>query len=299
MFKKLRKGLSNIFKVTLSDKNMTKTLEELKLTLVKSDVAVFAAEKICESTEQQLTGEKVGAFSKKGVLQTAVKHAILELLRVEEGFDLVSKINNRPKKNYPYVIMVLGVNGTGKTTTIAKLVHLLKNKNDISVVVAAADTFRAGAIEQLSKHMKNLNTHLIKQSYNADPASVAFDAIDHAIAKKISTVIIDTSGRQVTNKNLLEELKKIKRVNTPDLILFIGDSLAGNDVITQADKFNETVGIDASIITKIDADAKGGAALSIAYITKKPIIYLGVGQGYDDLIVFQPDWFMEHLLGGN
>ncbi|MHA1744438.1 MAG: signal recognition particle-docking protein FtsY [Promethearchaeota archaeon] len=299
MFKKLRKGLSNIFKVTLSDKNMTKTLEELKLTLVKGDVAVFAAEKICESTEQQLAGEKVGAFSKKGVLQAAVRHAILELLRVEEGFDLVSKINNRPKKNYPYVIMVLGVNGTGKTTTIAKLVHLLKDKNDVSVVVAAADTFRAGAIEQLSRHMKNLNTHLIKQSYNADPASVAFDAIDHAIAKKISAVIIDTSGRQVTNKNLLEELKKIKRVNTPDLILFIGDSLAGNDVITQAEKFNETVGIDASIITKLDADSKGGAALSIAYITKKPIIYLGVGQGYEDLIPFQPDWFMNHLLGSN
>ena len=275
---------------------MEKIINELKITLIKHDVSVIAAEKICERTIQELQGSKVGAFSKKKTLQTAIQTAIYELLSVEKQFDLIEAINMRKNQKLPYVIMVLGVNGTGKTTTIAKLVHLIK-KSKITVVVAAADTFRAGAIEQLENHMKNLDTRIIKQDYKADPASVAYDAIDHATAKKIQVVIIDTSGRQVTNKNLLEELKKIHRVSQPNLTLFVGDSLAGNDVLYQAEKFNETVGISASIITKLDADAKGGAALSIAYITKKPIIYMGVGQGYDDLVRFDPDWFIEKLLG--
>ncbi len=298
MFKKLSKGLSGIFKITLSEKNMDKTMEKLKITLLKSDVAVQAAETICKSTEEQLKGEKVGAFSKKETLQTAIRNSIYQILNVEKQFNLLKAIENRPNKRKPYVIMVLGVNGTGKTTTIAKMVHLLKKEN-ISIVVAAADTFRAGAIEQLSKHMAKLNTKIIKQEYNSDPASVAFDAIDHATAKKLDVVIIDTSGRQVTNKNLLTELQKIKRVNDPDLTLFIGDSLAGNDVLVQAEKFNEVVTIDASIITKLDADSKGGAALSIAFITKKPIIYIGVGQKYEDLIPFDPDWFITKLMGNS
>jgi len=296
LFSKLRESLSGLFKVTLDEKNMEKIINDLKITLIKNDVSVIAAEKICERTIQELQGTKVGAFSKKKTLQSAIQTAIYELLSVEKQFDLIEAINTRKNPKLPYVIMVLGVNGTGKTTTIAKLVNLIK-KNKISVVVAAADTFRAGAIEQLENHMKKLETRIIKQDYKADPASVAYDAIDHATAKKIQVVIIDTSGRQVTNKNLLEELKKIHRVSQPNLTLFIGDSLAGNDVLYQAEKFNETVGINASIITKLDADAKGGAALSIAYITKKPIIYMGIGQGYDDLVRFDPDWFIEKLLG--
>ncbi len=296
MFKKLRKGLSKIFKVKVTEKNMDNLLNDLKLTLIKSDVAVFAAEQVCQQTRQVLVGEKIGAFNKKDVLKDAIKEAIHNILNVDNHLDLIQYISDRPKKQNPYVIMVLGVNGTGKTTTIAKIVKLLKDHN-ISVVVAAADTFRAGAIEQLGRHMKNLNTRLIKQDYRADPASVAYDAIDHAIAKKLDCVIIDTSGRQVTNKNLLEELKKIKRINNPDLTLFIGDSLAGNDVLNQAEKFNETVTINASIITKLDADSKGGAALSIAYITKQPILYIGVGQGYDDLVPFDPDWLIKKLFG--
>jgi len=296
MFKKMKKGLTSIFTTTLTEKNMDKILKDLELTLLKNDVAVHAAEKIVEITQKKLEGTQVGAFSKKSTLQNAIKEAIFEILNVENQFNLIETIKNRPNKNKPYSIMVLGVNGTGKTTTIAKLVNLFK-KNDVSVVVAASDTFRAGAIEQLSKHMDALNTRLIKQPYNADPASVAYDAIDHAFAKKINSVIIDTSGRQVTNKNLLEELKKIKRVNQPDLTLFIGDSLAGNDVLVQAEAFNQAVQIDASIITKLDADSKGGAALSIAFITKKPIIYVGIGQGYNDLLSFDPKWFMDILIG--
>lgn len=271
-------------------------IEELKLTLMKNDVAVLAAEQIANETINQLKGQKVGLFSKKTTLEIAIKQAIYSVLKVENQLELIQTIKNRPNKTRPFVILILGVNGTGKTTTIAKIAHLLK-KNDLSVVVAASDTFRAGAIEQLELHMQRVGVKLIKQTYKADPASVAFDAIDHAVAKKIQVVIIDTSGRQVTNKNLLEELKKVKRINQPDLTVFIGDSLAGNDVLVQAEQFNLAVQIDASIITKLDADSKGGAALSIAYITKKPIIYIGIGQGYDDLIPFEPDWFIEKITG--
>lgn len=292
----MKDSFSNLFKITLTEQNMEKILSDLRISLLKNDVSVIAAEKICTRTAEELQGSKVGAFSKKKTLQDAVRVAILEILSVQKQFDLIQTIKNRPNPHRPFVIMVLGVNGTGKTTTIAKIAHLLK-KNNITVVVAASDTFRAGAIEQLEIHMNKIGVHLIKQDYKADPASVAFDAIEHATAKKTSVVIIDTSGRQVTNKNLLEELKKIKRINEPDLILFIGDSLAGNDVLYQAEKFNETVSIDASIITKLDADAKGGAALSIAFITGKPIIYIGIGQGYDDLIKFDPEWFIDKLLG--
>jgi fused signal recognition particle receptor len=296
MFKKLKESLVNLFKITLDEKNMSKVIEELKMTLLKNDVALLAADQICTDTMKSLQGEKIGAFSKKNILEDAIKTSIFGILKVQEQFDLVNAIKNRPNKTRPYVILVLGVNGTGKTTTIAKVANLLK-KNEISLVVAASDTFRAGAIEQLNTHMQRVGVKIIKQDYKADPASVAYDAIEHATAKKIQTVIIDTSGRQVTNKNLLEELKKIKRINEPNLTLFIGDSLAGNDVLYQAEKFNEAIVIDASIITKLDADAKGGAALSIAYITKKPIIYIGVGQGYDDLIPFNPEWFVEKIAG--
>ena len=296
MFKKLKDGLSNLFKITLTDKNMEEVMDDLKMTLLKNDVAMLAAEKICEDTLAQLQGQKVGAFSKKDVLESAIKTAIYNILKVDQQFDLIEAIQSRADTKRPYVVLILGVNGTGKTTTIAKLAHLCK-KNEVSVVVAASDTFRAGAIEQLEKHMQKVGVHLIKQAYKADPASVGYDAIEHATAKHINTVIIDTSGRQVTNKNLLEELKKIKRINQPDLTVFVGDSLAGNDVLFQAEQFNKAIGIDASIITKLDADSKGGAALSIAFITKKPIIYIGVGQGYDDLIPFNPDWFIEKITG--
>lgn len=295
MFSKLKNALSSIGKKTLNEKNMEDVLDDLKITLVKHDVAYDAAEEITELTKKNMAGEQVGLFSKKKSLINALKDAIKEILSVDTQFDILKRIQNKKKEKKPYVILVLGVNGTGKTTTIAKMSHLFK-KNQISVVVAASDTFRAGAIEQLSKHMTNVGVRIIKGQYKADPASVAWDAIEHAQAKYINVVIIDTAGRQVTNKNFMEELKKIKRVNDPDLTLFIGDSLAGNDVLVQADEFNKAVSIDASIITKLDADSKGGAALSIAHITGKPILYVGVGQGYEDLKEFEPDWFVDKLL---
>ncbi|MBD3350486.1 MAG: signal recognition particle-docking protein FtsY [Candidatus Lokiarchaeota archaeon] len=296
MFSKLKGAFSKLGKRTLNEKNMENTLEDLKIALIKNDVAYDAAETIVEKTKKNMIGEQVGMFSLKKTLTEALKEAIYDILSIDQQFSLIEEIKKKKQSKEPYIILVLGVNGTGKTTTIAKLCTYFK-KHKITSVVAASDTFRAGAIEQLHKHLKNVEVRIIKGKYNADPASVAFDAINHAVAKYINVVIIDTAGRQVTNKNLMEELKKIKRVNEPDLTLFIGDSLAGNDVLVQAEEFDKAVGIDASIITKLDADSKGGAALSIAHITNEPILFVGVGQGYEDLEAFDPQWFLKKLLG--
>jgi fused signal recognition particle receptor len=194
----------------------------------------------------------------------------------------------------PAVIMFVGVNGTGKTTAIARIAYRLKN-NGYSCILAAGDTFRAGAIEQLEKHAQRLDLKLIKHKAGADPAAVAFDAVEHAKARRKDVVLLDTAGRMQTNINLMDEMKKIKRVADPSMVIYVGDSLAGNDAIIQAQKFDEAVGIDGVILTKIDADAKGGAALSIAYTIGKPILFVGTGQEYPDLIPFDPEWMTARL----
>ncbi len=301
MFSKLKQGLKSVAqKIStkeLTQEKLDKILQDLKIELLKNDVAVFAAEKVCELVSKDLTGERVGRTTKtKDVLLDAIREAIFQILRTQETVDIVDLARKKREKGQPFVLCFLGVNGTGKTTTIAKVAHLFL-KNKFTVVGAAADTFRAGAIEQLSQHMERVGVKLIKHDYKADAASVAYDAIEHARAKHINVVLIDTAGRQVTDKNLMKELAKIVRVNEPDLVIFVGDSLAGNDVLTQAEEFSKGVRVDASIITKVDADAKGGSALSIAYITKKPIIYIGTGQGYDDLQPFDPEWFVQKIIG--
>jgi fused signal recognition particle receptor len=224
-----------------------------------------------------------------------LKEVIIEILTPDREINLIEEIKTKNSKNFPYVIVFLGVNGTGKTTTMAKIAHYLKKYN-ITSVAAAADTFRAGAIEQLTYHMNNVGIRVIKHEYKSDPASVCFDAIEHAKARGINVVLIDTAGRQVTDKNLMIEMQKIVRVSQPDLIVFVGDSLAGNDALFQAKEFKKNVGIDANILTKLDADAKGGSALSISYETKKPIIFVGVGQLYDDLESFNRDNFIANIL---
>jgi len=224
-----------------------------------------------------------------------LKEIITEILTPEQEIDLIKEIKKKNSKNLPYVIVFLGVNGTGKTTTMAKIAHYLK-KNSLTSVAAAGDTFRAGAIEQLTYHMDNVGIRVIKHDYKSDPASVAYDAINHAKAKDLNVVLVDTAGRQVTDKNLMIEMQKIVRISEPDLIVFIGDSLAGNDALFQAKEFKKNIGIDANILTKFDADAKGGAALSISFETKVPIIFIGVGQGYDDLDPFDRDLFIKNIL---
>ncbi|MHA1733965.1 MAG: signal recognition particle-docking protein FtsY [Promethearchaeota archaeon] len=296
MLEKLKKGLKKLTQKELTERNLEKKVHDLKITLIKNDVALFAADRIAELTVENLKGERVSrlASAKKRLLE-ALKGAIFEILETEQTVDLLELAREKKARGEPLVLLFLGVNGTGKTTTIAKVAKLLKD-NSFSVVAAASDTFRAGAMEQLGIHMDNVGVRVIRHQYKSDAASVAYDAIEHARAKRVNAVLIDTAGRQVTDKNLMVELQKIIRVNEPDLVVFVGDSLAGNDVLFQAEKFSENVQVDCSIITKLDADAKGGAALSIAYITKKPIIFVGVGQGYDDLERFDPEWFVSKLL---
>jgi len=294
------KKLSNVFsafvKKPLTPESLEGALNELNLLLIANDVATETADALCEKIKESLKEEQIGRLaSKSKFLFEILREIITEILTPERIIDLLEEIRKKNKNNNPYIICFLGVNGTGKTTTIAKIAHYLK-KNNISSVAAAADTFRAAAIEQLSYHMQNVGIRVIKHEYKSDPASVAYDAIQHAKAKNVNVVLVDTAGRQVSNKNLMREMQKIVRVSEPDLILFVGDSLAGNDALNQAKEFNKSVGIDANILTKFDADAKGGAALSISYETKKPILFVGIGQGYDDLVPFDSELFISNIL---
>lgn len=276
----------------LTEDKIEDFLWDIEIALMEADVAVDVIEKIKNDIKKELVGKKVkfGTDLSKVVMNT-LKKSIKDILTKDFDFDEFIKNSSRPT-----IIMFLGVNGTGKTTVIAKMAKYLM-KMSYSVVLAAADTFRAGAIEQIEVHGNNLGVKVVKHQAGSDPAAVCYDAIEHAKAKRKDFVLIDTAGRMQTNKNLMEEMKKIKRVAKPHLTIFVGDSLAGNDAIEQARKFNDEVGVDAVILTKIDADAKGGAAISIAYEINKPIIFLGTGQGYDDLMKFDVDWFLDRIFG--
>ncbi|MCF7799166.1 signal recognition particle-docking protein FtsY [Candidatus Woesearchaeota archaeon] len=278
-----------VVKFQLTEEKFEEIFWEFELALLENNVAVQVIEKIKKDMHEQLTQENVTRKSVEEVIIDTLKNSLKEILDVP-AFDLLSNI----KTKKPYVICMTGVNGSGKTTTLAKLIHYFQ-KNNISLVVAAADTFRAAAIQQLEEHTNKLGVKLIKHDYNADPAAVAFDAIKHATAKGLDVVLIDTAGRLQSNSNLMDELKKLIRVNKPDLNIFIGESITGNDCVEQAVAFNEAVGIDGIILSKADVDDKGGAAISVSYVTGKPILYLGTGQTYDDLEVFDKEKILANL----
>ena len=282
---------SKITKKKVSDKDLENILWDLELALLENDVAKEVTEAIVANTKKELLGEEAGGSSVEEIILNSVKDSIESILSAEKP-DIFKLINSKQEK--PYVIMFFGFNGTGKTLTIGKFAKMLKDKG-YSVVMAAGDTFRAAAIEQLEVHATALDVPIIKQSRGADSAAVIYDAIAHAKAKGIDVVLADTAGRAATNINLIDELKKIVRVNTPDFKVFVGDALTGNDAADQAQTFMDAVGIDASVLNKVDCDAKGGACLSVSYITKKPIIYFGTGQGYADIMEFDPDWFVEKV----
>jgi len=264
---------------------------DLEVALLESDVALPVVERIKENLKEDLSGRKVAkGIEMEEAVERSLKNAIVKVL-AQNPVNLDDFVKKHEK---PVVLMFVGVNGTGKTTVIAKIVHRLQ-KMKYSCVMAAADTFRAGAIEQLQRHSEKLGVKLIKHQAGADPAAVAYDAIEHAKARHKDVVLVDTAGRMHSNINLMDEMAKIKRVAPPHMIIFVGDALSGNDTIIQARRFNETVGIDCAILTKIDADAKGGAALSIAHAVGKPIAFVGVGQEYDDLVPFDPNWMVERL----
>ncbi len=288
----LGKEFTEGFGKKLKEEKIEDFLWELELALMEADVAVDVIEKIKKDVKKSLVGKKVKIRADIGkIVENALKKSIREILT--KNFDFDEFVKNCPR---PCVIMFLGVNGTGKTTVIAKIAKYLMD-HGYTVVLSASDTFRAGAIEQISEHAKRLGVKVIKHQAGGDPAAVAYDAIEHAKAKHRDFVLIDTAGRMQTNRNLMDEMKKIKRVAKPHLTIFVGDALAGNDAIEQAKQFNEEVGVDAVILTKIDADAKGGSAISIAYEINKPIIFLGTGQKYEDLMKFNVDWFLERIFG--
>ena len=262
---------------------------DLEVALLENNVAVEVIEKIKQDLKSALVEQPIPRGKIEQMILSSLKNSLQGLFQVQP-IDLLAKI----KEKKPYVIAFVGINGSGKTTTIAKVTHLLQN-NKLSIVLAAADTFRAAAIDQLQLHADKLNVKLIKHDYGADPAAVAFDAIKHAEANKKDVVLIDTAGRLHSNINLIDEMKKIVRVAKPDLILFIGESITGNDCVEQAKKFNDAVGIDGIILSKADIDEKGGAAISVSYVTKKPILYLGVGQEYGDLKKFDSQQLLESL----
>ena len=300
MFEKLKSGFKGLVtKVTtaeLKPENLRPVLEDFKMTLAENDVAFPVADKVCEELEKRLTGVQVKRLEdRKKIVEDNLRQVLLEVMLTDKKIDILGMAEEKRCKKEPLVLLFVGINGTGKTTTIAKVAQFFKDKK-YSVVLAGSDTYRAGSIEQLEEHAKRLNLKLIKHQYGADPAAVAYDAISHAKAHGITVVLIDTAGRMQTNQNLMNELSKVKRVVKPDLTILTVDSLAGNDAVQQAEEFHKCVGIDATILTKVDADVKGGAALSVTYITQKPILFIGVGQAYKDLEVFNPEKFVNMIL---
>ena len=276
----------------ISEEKLNDLLWDLEIGLLESDVAYSVIESIKNDIKEELKYVSVERSKISELVENVLRNAIEHVLKSSE-MDFDEFIENSKK---PVVIMFVGVNGSGKTLSIGKMTTLLKKRGKSSVM-AAGDTFRAGAIEQLGIHANNVGVKLVKHGPSADPAAVAFDAIEHAKAKHKDVVLLDTAGRMQTNINLMDEMAKIKRVAKPDLILFVGDALAGNDAVEQAKRFNEIVGIDGVILTKVDTDAKGGSALSVAYTIGKPLLFIGVGQGYEDQIPFDPQWMIDNIFG--
>ena len=300
MFDRLRKGLSSaVSKIVVTELKAEKLrpiLDEFRLNLIENDVAVPVAYYITDELERRLDGLQVKRLGdRKDLVKDTLHKVLIEILTTKETVNLLERIEQKRKAKEPYTILFVGINGTGKTTSIAKLTHFLMKKG-YSVVLAGADTYRAGSIEQLEQHSRKLGVRMIKHKYGADPAAVAYDAISHAESRGIDVVLIDTAGRIQTDRNLMSELGKIKRVVDPDLTVLVIDALIGNDAVLQAEEFHKSVNVDANILTKVDADVKGGASLSVAHVTGKPIIFIGMGQEYKDLETFEPERFTQMIL---
>lgn len=290
-FKRIKEKIQ---KVKISEKDFEIYSEELETLLLENNVALEVAEKMIQELKDRIVGKEVLKKEIEEEIKENFRNIIEEILI--EPFDLAEKIKEKlaDQSKEPYIILFCGINGSGKTTTIAKIADLLKNK-DVSCIIAASDTFRAASIEQIKEHGKKIGIKVISGSYGTDPASVAFDAIKYAKKNLLNAVLIDTAGRMHTSKNLLKEMEKISRVTKPDLKIFVAESITGNDAIEQIRSFDWSIGIDGIVLTKADIDEKGGTALSVGYVTKKPILFLGTGQEMDAIEVFDKKKFIEKL----
>ncbi len=275
----------------ISDSQFDQLFWDLEVELLENNVAFEVIEKIKTDLKAKLVDTPLKRGEVEKTILQSLKESIEELLDFE-SFDLIEAV--KKKKEKPYTIVFVGVNGSGKTTTIAKVAHFLK-KNNVSCVMAAGDTFRAASIHQLEEQGKRAGVKVIKHDYNADPSAVCFDAVKHAQQKNIDVVLIDTAGRQHSNTNLMDEMKKIIRVSKPDLKVYIGEMIAGNDCIDQIKDFDAAVHIDGVILSKAEIDEKGGTAISVSYVTKKPIYFLGVGQELDDLKSFDKEELVKKI----
>jgi len=300
LFEKLRQAFTAVAKAArerkVSGRELDELLSEFEISLIESDVAQQVAEELIQEVKKKLSGASIERSDNPALFVKESMRGVLEEVFAKAGsVDLFRRIEEKKSSGEPFVILFLGINGSGKTTTVAKLAKILKERG-ISVVSAAGDTHRPGAIEQLTEHAERLGMKVVSQRYGADAAAVGRDGYLYAKAHRVDVLLIDTAGRMQTNQNLMEEMAKIVRVVTPDFKVFVADSLTGNDAVSQAELFNKYTGFDGVILTKADADATGGAGLSIVYSTHQPILFLGMGQGYKDLKPFDPQAFIDSLL---
>ncbi len=301
MFDRLRAQFSNFYdriaKTELKGKDLDNVLDEFQLSLIENDVAVSAADFISNELREKLKDTQFARFTDPRTrVKVILQEVLLSLLQRAGQLDIFALIDKKKSAGEPAVLVFIGINGTGKTTSIAKLAHVLQKKGR-TVILAASDTYRSGSIEQLEEHARRIGVRVIKHQYGADPAAVAFDAVNYAKAHRINVVLIDTAGRMQNNKNLLEEMRKIVRVTNPDLTILVVDALTGNDAVDQGKVFSEAVKIDGIILAKLDADVKGGSAISLSYIMGKPVAMVGTGQKYDDLEPFQAEAIVKNLIG--
>ena len=281
--------------VKISEKDLSPFLEELMNQLILSDVNYSVAEKISELLRKNLLGKEIHYRSAEAEIRGITRTSLLEILSKGSPPDIYASAKAKADGGDPYKILFIGPNGAGKTTTMAKLARAFSEKG-LTCLISASDTFRAAAIEQAVFHAEKLGIKAIKGSYGADPASVAFDAIAHAKAQGINVVLIDSAGRQETNRNLIEELKKMVRVTKPDMKIFVGESIAGNAILEQVSRINTEIGIDGIILTKLDCDAKGGNTLSLLGELEIPILYFGTGEGYGDLMPYDPYFILDNIV---
>jgi fused signal recognition particle receptor len=286
--------------IRLNDSEINSFLDALKISMLESDVSYNTTEDFLADLDSKLREKQINSKRIREELTETVRGSLLSILESAPKKINVDQFVKERKDSgeIPVKILFLGPNGAGKTTTIAKLAHHFKNRG-ISTVLSASDTFRAAAIEQIEHHAKKIGVHVVKSTYGADPASIAFDAVAYARAHGMDLVLIDSAGRQETNKSLINEAQKIVRVAKPDITIFVGESTSGNQIAEQINGFNKFVKIDGIILTKLDVDAKGGGAISISHTTGIPVLFFGMGEGYDALVAYNPRIILDAILPEN